>query len=279
MPRTLRRLLANPLGFAGFATLLVILIVVAFGSQLAPYDPEAFHAARRLEGPSADFWLGTDQFGRDLLSRLLTGAASSVLFGLGATVLAAVMGGLIGIVSGYSGGVADSLIMRATDVLLSIPGLLLTLLIVNLLGPGMANGLLAVAAVFTPGFARLARASTLAVRELDYVRAARARGETHVYMLGREILPNVVAPILVEGSIRIAMAIMIGATLSFLGLGAQAPESDWGLMVAEARSYMFRSPWLLLWPALGIGIASLGFNMLGDGLRDALNPRAAGRAR
>lgn len=272
MAETLARLLRSPAGIIGTAALILMLLIVVFGPWLAPYDPTTFHVTRRLQGPSPDFWLGTDQFGRDLLSRILVGGRSAVLFGVGATALALIAGGLFGMVSGYVGGRFDALMMRILDVVLSIPALLFTLLIITVMGSGTLNTMLAVAISFAPGFARLARASTVSLRQSDFVAAAIARGENHGYILFREILPNLVPPLIVEGSIRVSLAIMIGATLSYLGLGAQAPASDWGLLVAEARDYLFRYAGLLVFPALAIGISALGFNLFGDALRDALNP-------
>jgi peptide/nickel transport system permease protein len=248
---------------------------VLFGPALAPHSPESFNATRRLEGPSASFWLGTDQYGRDILSRILTGARATVLFGVGATVLSAALGLMFGLISGFVGGHVDDFIMRSMDALMAIPTLLKALLIVTVLGGNAVNAMIAVGIAFTPGMARIARSTTLTVRTSDYVNAAIARDEGNLYIMAREILPNVLAPVIVEASIRIAFAIMIGATLSYLGLGAQPPASEWGLMVAEARSYMFRNPWMVAAPGLAIAIVSLGFNLLGDGLRDVLNPRLA----
>jgi len=267
------RLLRNPLGLAGTVILLLVLSLVIFGAALAPYDPEAFHTQDRLEGPSAAFWLGTDNFGRDILSRLLHGARATVLFGVVATAAGTAIGALVGLASGYVGGRVDELIMRGVDSLLAIPNLLLTLLIVTVLGASTTNAILAVALSFAPGMSRVARSVTLSVRTRDFVNAAIARGERTSYILMREMLPNVVAPVIVEGSIRVAFAIMLGATLSYLGLGAQPPASDWGLMIADARQYMFRNPWLVVWPGVGIALVAIGFNLFGDGLRDALNPR------
>ncbi len=248
-------------------------VLIVLGPELAPHDPFQFHPRRRLEGPSASFWFGTDQFGRDVFSRMLVGARSTILFGVVATVLGTAVGSLIGVVSGYVGGRTDNLIMRAMDSLMAIPNLLLAMLIVTVLGPSVTNAVLAVAVSFSPSMSRVARSVTLSVRTRDYVSAAIARGERRAYVVLREILPNVMAPVVIEASIRVAFAIMIGATLSFLGLGAQAPASDWGLMVSEARTYMFRNPWLVVFPSLGIGLVAVGFNLFGDGLRDALNPR------
>jgi len=269
----LGRLLANPLGLAGTAILLVAAAQVTLGPALAPYDPLEFHPRNRLEGPSLAFWLGTDQFGRDVFSRVMVGARSTILFGVVATLLGTAAGSLVGVVSGYVGGRIDDAIMRVMDSFMAIPNLLLAMLIVTVLGPSTTNAMLAVAVSFTPSMARIARSVTLSVRTRDFVHAAVARGEGAAYVVFREILPNVVAPVVIEASIRIAFAIMIGATLSFLGLGAQPPDSDWGLMVSEARSYMFRNPWLVVWPSVAIGAVAIGFNLFGDGLRDALNPR------
>ena len=269
----LGRLLANPLGLFGTAVLLVAAVQVMLGPALAPYDPLEFHPRNRLEGPSLAFWLGTDQFGRDIFSRVMVGARSTILFGVVATMLGTAAGSLVGVVSGYVGGRLDDAIMRLMDSFMAIPNLLLAMLIITVLGPSTTNAVLAVAVSFTPSMARIARSVTLSVRTRDFVHAAVARGEGAGYVVFREILPNVVAPVVIEASIRIAFAIMIGATLSFLGLGAQPPASDWGLMVSEARSFMFRNPWLVVWPSLAIGTVAIGFNLFGDGLRDALNPR------
>jgi peptide/nickel transport system permease protein len=241
--------------------------------MLAPYDPTQFHAAQRLQGPSAQFWLGTDQFGRDILSRILVGAPATIMFGVTATLLGTALGTSIGLVSAFLGGKADEAIMRVNDALLAFPGLLKALLIVTVLGPSVRNAMLAVAVATAPSMARIARSVALSVRARDFVAAAIARGEGATFIMTREMLPNVVAPVIVEATIRVAFAIMTGATLSFLGMGAQPPASDWGLMIAEARNYMHRNPWMVVWPGLSIAVVAVGFNMFGDALRDALNPR------
>ena len=269
----LKRLLSSPLGSSGTLVLLIAAVQVVLGPALAPYDPFEFHPRNRLEGPSLAFWFGTDQFGRDVFSRVMVGARSTILFGVAATFLSTVAGSIIGVVSGYVGGRIDDAAMRAMDSCMAIPNLLLAMLIITVLGPSTANAILAVAVSFTPSMARIARSVTLSVRTRDFVHAAVARGEGAGFIVFREILPNVAGPVVIEASIRIAFAIMIGATLSFLGLGAQPPDSDWGLMVSEARSFMFRNPWLVVWPSLAIGSVAIGFNLFGDGLRDALNPR------
>ena len=269
----MRDLLRHPTGLFGAALLLIVGVAVLLGPVLAPYDPQAFHVTARLQGPSERFWLGTDQFGRDLLSRLLHGAQATVLFGLGATFLGVTAGSLIGVTAGVAGRWVDGLIMRLLDGLLAVPELLFTLLIVTVLGGGGGQAMLAVAVAFTPGMARIARSSVLSVRTREFVQAAVARGEGPGYIIGREVLPNTIGPVIVEATIRVSFAIMLGATLGFLGLGAQPPSTEWGLMIAEARQYMFRNPWCVAVPGIAIAMAALGFNLFGDALRDAIDPR------
>jgi len=273
MSELLRRLMRTPQGAIGTVIVAAILLVALLGPWLAPHSPDAFSPLARFKGPSAEFWLGADQYGRDILSRILSGARSTVLNALGATMFGAMLGALLGTTSAYLGGRADEAIMRTVDAVMAVPSLLLALLIVNLLGKSGLNAVLAIAIAFAPGMARVTRSVALAVRKQDYVAAAIARGEGSLYIVGREMLPNVIAPVLVEMTIRVAFAVMLFATLSFLGLGAQPPASDWGLMVAEARRYMHLSAWMILWPSLAVALVAIGFNLLGDGLRDALNPR------
>ena len=273
MIELLRRVLRSPQGALGLVLVGLILLVVILGPWIAPYDPESLAPLQRYKPPSTQFWLGTDQYGRDILSRLLHGARATVVLAVFATALGTLAGALIGTISAFLGGRSDEAIMRTVDAVMSIPSLLLALLIVNLLGKSSLNALLAIAIAFTPGMARVTRSVALAVRKQDYVNAAIARGESAGFIVWREMLPNVVAPIIVEMTIRVAFAVMLFATLSFLGLGAQPPASEWGLMVAEARRFMHLSPWMILWPSLAVAFVAIGFNLLGDGLRDALNPR------
>jgi peptide/nickel transport system permease protein len=261
----------------GITLLAIIAFIVLLGTVLAPYDPQQFHTAARLQGPSSAYWLGTDQFGRDLLSRLLYGARATILFGVGATLLGVTAGAAIGVTAGFTGRWIDSLIMRLLDGLLAVPELLFTLLIVTVLGGGSGRAMLAVAVAFTPGLARIARSSVLSVRTCEFVQAAIARGESHGYVIVREILPNTLGPLIIEGTIRVSFAIMLGATLGFLGLGAQPPSTEWGLMIAEARQFMFRNPWCVAVPGVAIAVAALGFNLAGDALRDMLDPRGWAR--
>lgn len=269
----MRELVRSPVGLVGLALLLLLAVAVLAGPLLAPYDPQTFHPRTRLQGPSAAHLLGTDQFGRDLLSRLLHGARATIAFGLGATALGVLAGSIIGVSAGVIGGWIDSLVMRVLDGLLAVPDLLFTLLIVTVLGAGTGHAMLAVAVAFTPGMARIARSAVLSIRTREYVLAAIARGESWAWIIGREVIPNAIGPIIVEATIRVAFAIMIGATLGFLGLGAQPPSTEWGLMVAEARQFMFRSPWVVAVPGVAIALAALGFNLFGDALRDGFDPR------
>ncbi|HTZ35484.1 MAG TPA: ABC transporter permease [Stellaceae bacterium] len=269
----LRRLGRTPQGALGLAILAVLAVICVFGPALAPVDPEKIDFLARFKPPGAAFWLGADQLGRDLLSRLLVGARTTLPMALAATLLGTLAGALIGTVSAYLGGRADEIIMRTADAAMAVPGLLLALLIVNTLGKGSVNAMLAIAIAFAPGMARITRSVALAVRRQDYVAAAIARGEGGRWIVLHEMLPNVVAPVVIESTIRVAFAVMLFATLSFLGLGAQPPAPEWGLMIAEARTYLHQAPWLIVAPGAAIALTAIGFNLLGDGLRDALNPR------
>ena len=211
-----------------------------------------------------------------IFSRLLWGARTTVLLSLLATAIGALAGSALGILSGcYAGGWADELLMRFVDAMMAIPSLLFALLIVTVLGPSGVNAVIAIGIAFAPGIARVARSVTLSVRTSDYVAAAVARGESAGWIMAREVLPNVLAPVIVEATIRVAFAIMLLATLSFLGLGSRPPAPEWGLMISDARGFMFRSAWTIFWPGLAIAMVAVTFNLLGDALRDALNPRAA----
>jgi peptide/nickel transport system permease protein len=269
----MRDLMRQPAFMAGGTLLLLVCVAVLLGPALAPYDPQAFHPQARLQGPSAAFLLGTDQFGRDLLSRMLNGARPTVLFGVGATALGVAAGGLIGLVAGVSAGPVDAVIMRVLDGLVAVPDLLFALLIVTILGNGSGNAMLAVALAFTPGLARITRSTVLSLRERDFVLAAIARGEGPAWIVLCEVLPNALGPVLVEATIRVAFAVMIGATLGFLGLGAQAPSTEWGLMIATTRQFMASNLWTVLVPSVAIAMVALGFNLVGDALRDRLDPR------
>lgn len=272
MPEILKRLLRSPQGAAGVLILLLALLMVAGGAHVAPFDPESISILTRYRPPGAEHWFGTDQLGRDIFSRVLVGARSTILLSLLATALAMVIGSVLGTASAYLGGKVDEFLMRTMDAVMAIPSLLFALLIVSTLGQSSMNAVLAITIAFVPGMVRIARSVALAARQQDYISAAIARGEAGHYIILREMLPNILAPIIVEATIRVAFAIMLFATLSFLGLGAQPPEPEWGLMVSEARSYFFKAPWMMMIPGLAIALVAIGFNLLGDGLRDVLNP-------
>lgn len=269
----LYRLVGTGHGALALVLLAPIVLAVALGPVLAPHDPEAISFMARLAPPSSSHWFGTDQFGRDLLSRVLVGARESVGTAVIATLIGALSGAILGSVSAYLGGLVDEAIMRTIDAVLAIPALLLALLIVSTLGRGAENATLAIAIAFAPGMARITRSVALAARHQDYVSAAIARGEGGSWIVFREMGPNVIAPVVVESTIRVAFAVMLVASLSFLGLGAQPPAPAWGLMIAEGREYLHQAPWLVVAPGAAIALTAIGFNLLGDGLRDALNPR------
>jgi peptide/nickel transport system permease protein len=268
-----RRLLRTPQGLVGSALILLLAITCVLGPALAPLDPEAIDFLGRYAPPGSAHLLGADQLGRDVLSRLLVGARDTLPLALAATLLGTMSGALLGTLSAYLSGRWDEAIMRTIDAVMAVPGLLLALLVVATLGAGELNAALAIAIAFAPGMARITRSVALAARRMDYVNAAIARGEGGGWIVFREMLPNVAAPVVIETTIRVAFAVMLFATLSFLGLGAQPPASDWGLMIAEARPYLHQAPWVTIAPGAAIALTAIGFNLLGDGLRDAMNPR------
>jgi len=273
VPRIVRRLLSNRKVAVALTILVPVIVITTLGETVAPYDPVQPHVSDRFADPSAKYLLGTDQLGRDLLSRVIVGGRSSLALGFGATGVSLAMGVPIGLFAGYVKGRTDEVLMRLMDIMMSIPVLLLGILIVVSLGTGLWSVILAVGVVFIPRIARVTRSATLSVSEEPYVEAAKARGESTPYILFKEILPNVTAPIIVEGSIRVGYAILIGTGLSFLGLGTGPPHPDWGFMIATARQHMFTSPWFLLWPSVALVSTITAINLLGDGLRDVLDPR------
>jgi len=255
--------------------LLILLFVIAaiFAPLIAPYSPIEQNLLQRRQPPSRQHWMGLDEVGRDVFSRLIFGARASLQVGLLSVSLAILVGSILGALSGYLGGWVDQAIMRVMDILLAFPGLLLAIAVVSILGPGLMNMLYAIGFVSIPVYARIMRASVLAIREQDFVMAARAVGVPEHRMLLRQILPNCLTPIIVAGTLGIATAILDAAGLSFLGLGAQPPMPEWGTMLGEGRGSVFTAPHIVLFPGLAIMLNVLGFNLLGDGLRDALDPR------
>ncbi len=254
----------------GSAILAIVLGVTLLAPWISPYAATDQHIIERLQRPSAKYPLGTDQYGRDLLSRTLLGGKIALLLGVGAVLLGLAFGVPVGLGAGYFGGRADNTIMRVMDAVLSFPSLLLALLIITALGASTTHALLAIGIANVPGIARIVRSATLAVRGEEFVLAARASGESHLYVMFGEIFPNVLPSIVIEATIRIGFAILTGASLSFLGLGVQPPQADWGLMIREARQYVFLSPWPLVAPGVALGLTIIAFNLFGDGLRDRI---------
>jgi len=277
-PALWRRLIANRSGTVGLVLIGLFLLIGLLGAiGLTPYPPLEQHPPDRLTGPSAAYPLGTDLFGRDLASRLMRGGANSLQVALFSVFLAGTTGTLLGIVAGYTGGQVDNVIMRVMDIFFAFPTLLLALLVVVVLGPGLQNTVFAIAVVYTPIFARVSRGPVLSLKEMDFVMAARCLGISEQRILFRHVLPNAMAPLIVQVSLALSWSLITEAGLSFLGLGTQPPEPSWGLMLSESRSLAEIAPWLMLFPGLAIMLGVLGFNLLGDGLRDVLDPRTAHR--
>lgn len=262
-------------GRIGIALMGLFLVGAAFGPRLAPEDPLEQCLEDRLQKPSGDHWLGTDEFGRDVLSRLLHGTRISLFVGVVAVAIGVVVGGTLGLVTGYFGGWVDMLGMRLVDVLLAFPSILLAVIIVAVLGPSLSNAMVAVGIVAIPHYARIVRSSVLMVRNLPFVEADRSIGFPERRILRRSVLPHCVAPLIVQASLGLATAILDAAGLSFLGLGAQPPNPEWGAMLGQGRSYVIHAPWILAAPGGAILLTVLGFNLIGDALRDALDPRLA----
>lgn len=270
----LRRLLHNRSGAVGLLLVMLYLIVGLLGSAgITPHPALDQNPRDRLKAPSPEYVMGTDLFGRDIASRIMGGAANSVRVAVLSVALAASIGTLMGSISGYVGGVIDIIIMRLMDVFFAIPALLLALVVVSVLGPGINNTVLAIAIVYTPIFARVSRAPVLSVKEMEYVLASRCIGTPDWRILYQHVLPNTLAPLIVQASLALSWSLLTEAGLSFLGLGTQLPEPSWGVMLSESRGIAEMAPWLMIFPALAIMLGVLGFNLLGDGLRDVLDPR------
>ena len=260
----------------GVLLFLGILGLAIFAPLIAPYDPMELHVRDRLQLPSTTYLLGTDELGRDLLSRVIYGTRVSLSVGVISVGIAATLGILLGLIGAHHGGAADSLIMRGMDGLLAFPAIILALAIMTALGPSLTNAMIAIGIVFVPHFARIARGSVLAQKEKEFVEAARASGATHPYVMLRVLLPNVLSPLLVQVSVSFANAILTEAALSFLGLGIQPPSPSWGAMLDTGRKYLSQTPWYSFSAGAAIFLVVLSLNLLGDGLRDALDPRLKG---
>jgi peptide/nickel transport system permease protein len=260
-------------GVAGAVILLLLLLVAILAPLIAPYDPIAVSTDAVLQAPSSHHLMGTDNFGRDILSRVVFGARLSLRMGFIAITIAAVIGTLIGLIAGSYGGFTESVLMRFVDALMAFPGILLALAVTAMLGPGLTNSMIAVGISFIPSFARLVRSSALQVKQMTYIEAARSIGCGTPHVIRKHIFPNVLTPVIVLSTLGVASAILIGAALSFLGLGAQPPTAEWGIMLAEGRQFMRTAWWIMAFPGLAITITVIAANLIGDGVRDALDPR------
>lgn len=267
------RLRKNKAALIGSYLILVLIIIAIVGPYLTSYDPYKVNYGSKLLGPSADHWFGTDHNGRDIFTRIIHGMRLTFVVGFLSVLFGALVGIPLGIFSGYYGGKLDALIMRLMDILLAFPGILLALALVSVLGGSLQNVIIAVGIFSVPAFARIVRGSTLAVRRLEYIDAVRALGAKDSRIIFKHILPNIMSPIIVQSTLRIATAIITASGLSFLGLGAQPPIPEWGSMLSDGRNYLFDHPHVALFPGLCIIVVVLAFNIVGDGLRDALDPK------
>jgi peptide/nickel transport system permease protein len=264
----------RPLGAIGAVIILLMVVLAATAGWIAPYDPLETDYASMIAAPNAAHWLGTDAFGRDVLSRIIYGSRTALMVGLGASLLGTTLGALIGVASAYFGGRVDLIVQRIMDVFFAFPVIILALAVVAVLGTGAGNVILAIATPMVPRCARVVRSSALAVREMPYIDAARASGFGHRRIILRHMLPNVMAPILIMATAFLGEAILLEASLSFLGLGVQEPTAAWGLMLRGAAvEFAETAPWMAIFPGLAISLGVFGFNLFGDSLRDALDPR------
>lgn len=271
--RALRRFLANPAAVVGLIVLVTIALIAIFAPLLTHQDPLKTNFALIRKPPSALYPLGTDEIGRDILTRMVYGARASLMAGVVSVAIAVMLGVPIGLVAGYARGWTDTVISRCTEALLACPFLILAIALAAFLGPSLVNAMIAIGLAYTPIFVRLTRGQVISVKAEDYVEGARAIGLNHPVILCRHVLPNVIAPVIVQATLAVASAIIAEASLSFLGLGQQPPSPSWGSMLNTAKNFLEQAPWMSLWPGLAIFCVVLSFNMLGDGLRDALDPR------
>jgi len=269
----LRRLVRRPSAAIALVVIVAFVAIAIFAPFLAPFDPIATNFAAVRKAPSAAHWFGTDEIGRDVLSRVIFGARASLEAGVLSVLISLAIGVPTGLLAGYAGGKVDMLISRLTDALLACPFLILAIALAAFLGPSLANAMIAIGISATPVFVRLTRGTTLAAKAEDYVLAARAIGNSPLRIAVRHVLPNIVPPLLVQATLAIAAAVIAEASLSFLGLGQQPPEPSWGSMLNTAKNYVDNAAWMAIWPGVSIFLLVLSFNLVGDGLRDALDPR------
>lgn len=267
----------NKLFVFGVVLLAATILLAVFAPWIAPYEPNKIAFSQKLLAPDWAHWMGTDEFGRDILSRVLYGARTSLVIGVTVTLIAMLIGVPLGLVSGYFGGRVDTVLMRFSDVFLAFPPLLLPIAITAALGSGLTNAMLALAVSWSPWYARIMRGAVVRVRSETYIQAARSMGVSHARILLRHVLPNATTPVIVQGSMDFGYTILAAASLSFIGLGAKPPMIEWGLMAASSRSQFLESPWTVLFPGLAIFVLVLAVNLVGDGLRDVLDPKKGNR--
>lgn len=258
---------------AAIGLLVLVVVSVLLAPQLAPYDPLHFDAAMRLQAPSRIHWLGTDELGRDLLSRMLFGGRITLSVGIGAVILASVLGSTLGLLAGFFGGIVDRLVMRLFDVWMALPTILLVLAIITAVGPSLMNTMVAIAVSLVPAYARIARGAALSTKQDDYIKAARLLGAGSFWIIGRHMIPNIFAPILIYSALAVTTAILLTSGLSFIGLGPPPPTPEWGALLASARTQIHRAWWLVTFPGVAISVTILTLNLAGDALRDRLDPR------
>jgi peptide/nickel transport system permease protein len=268
-----KKLRKNKAAMVGGFLILFFIAVAIIGPHFTPYEPNVQNHVNKLASPSAEHWFGTDHHGRDIFSRIIHGMSITLYVGFFSVVIGAIFGIFLGIVSGYYGGKTDTLIMRVMDIFLAFPGILLALAIVSVLGGSLTNVIIAVGIFSVPVFARIVRGSTLAVRKLEYIDAVKALGASDARIIIKHILPNVTSPLIVQATLSIATSILTASGLSFLGMGAQPPTPEWGAMLSGGRNYMWDAPHVTFFPGIAIVIVVLAFNIFGDGLRDALDPK------
>lgn len=270
---SLRRSFRNINFTIGFFITLILLLTALLSFAFTPFDPNRMNLSERFQAPNRSHWLGTDQYGRDILSRVMKGAVNSIIVGLVAVSIGMSFGILLGSLAAFYKRGIDETIMRMSDVLYGFPAVLSAILITSILGPGAINSMIAIGIFNIPIFARLTRATSLSIWERDYVTSARAIGRSDAGIIWKYILPNILSPLIVQGTVQFAIAILAEAGLSYLGLGTQPPHASWGRMLNEAQTFMGTSPYLAIFPGCAIALAVLGFNLLGDGLRDMLDPK------
>lgn len=270
-----RRLRKNKMAMVGLIIMIILILLAVFANVIADYDEMAIkqNSSKRFQRPNKEHWLGTDNLGRDIFARIIHGGRISLMVGVVAVSIAILIGGTLGAIAGYYGGVVDNIIMRAMDIFLAIPSILLAIAIVSALGSNLFNLMLAIGVSSIPGYARIVRASVLMVKDQEFIEAARAIGATDSRIIRKHIIPNALAPVIVQGTLGVASAILSTAGLSFIGLGVPKPRPEWGAMLADGRAFLREAPHVTTFPGLAIMITILALNLLGDGLRDALDPR------